>query len=597
MKPSTVSIAEAMRGMEQNKYLLPAIQREFVWGMDQIVNLFDSLLRGYPIGTFLFWQIDADNANNYRFYEFLRRYHERDNNRCILPHVKPKGFTAVLDGQQRLTALYIGLKGSYAQKNKYGRWEDDEAFPEKLLYLNLLSDPQSNDNGSYGLSFKSRDESKQNIDGIWFRCGDVCENGWNIDEYLDDEFEDLWEVYVNNFHIKDDAQKQLKLRAKKNLRRLDRIVNKEEGLTYFEENSEDLDRVLNIFIRLNAGGTKLTYSDLLLSIAIAQWHSLDAREEINNLVGALWSKYQFDLSKDFILKACMMLSDLGSLKFNVDNFQRKNTEKLESNWEKAKKYITLAVEFVHSFGYTTNTISAVNVLLPVAYYLMRTGVGDDYLDGKRFIKDRQILLWWINRSLLKQGIWAGGSDSFLVKLRNVIRNKTELGEVGFPIEAIENVMTRNGRSLKFQKEEIDELLELGYGKPRTFTLLSILMPGSGIQGRSQHVDHIYPQSLFRNKNKLKAYGYSDELIAWSQDGKNRLPNLQLLPATVNRDKSDDMPLTWLKSVYLPEDGKTFVREQFLEDVSDDPLSFESFYKNRKNKLRRVIIKKLGILTA
>ena len=73
-----IKIKEAIASIEDGLYVLPAIQREFVWNTDQIVTLFDSLMRDYPISTFLFWQVKAKDVGKFKFYSFLRDYHERD---------------------------------------------------------------------------------------------------------------------------------------------------------------------------------------------------------------------------------------------------------------------------------------------------------------------------------------------------------------------------------------------------------------------------------------------------------------------------------------------------------------------------------------
>ena len=105
------TIKETLQAIQQSKYVLPAIQREFVWKPEQIARLFDSLMQGYPFGTFLFWKVEGPNSGNYKFYAFVRNYHERDNPHCPqLPDFHDKELTAVLDGQQRLTALNIGLQ-------------------------------------------------------------------------------------------------------------------------------------------------------------------------------------------------------------------------------------------------------------------------------------------------------------------------------------------------------------------------------------------------------------------------------------------------------------------------------------------------------
>ena len=76
-------------------------------------------------------------------------------------------------------------------------------------------------------------------------------------------------------------------RAYEILDRLHRVVHTDPLIHYYEEEGQNIERVLNIFIRLNAGGTVLSYSDLLLSIAVAQWQQIDARAEIHKLVDEL----------------------------------------------------------------------------------------------------------------------------------------------------------------------------------------------------------------------------------------------------------------------------------------------------------------------
>ena len=64
-----LTIAEVMQNISANKYVLPSIQREYVWSTNQIETLFDSLMRDYPIGTFLFWEIDKEYVKKFDFYD------------------------------------------------------------------------------------------------------------------------------------------------------------------------------------------------------------------------------------------------------------------------------------------------------------------------------------------------------------------------------------------------------------------------------------------------------------------------------------------------------------------------------------------------
>ncbi len=600
-----LKIRTLISDLEQNNYLLPAIQREFVWKPEKICALFESLMHDYPIGTFLFWHIPPAQSENYRFYAFLRYFHERNNNRCQLPDVIPQhGFNAVLDGQQRMTALFIGLKGTYSSRSRYGRVDDESAYPIKQLYINILKDPEKkldSEEGQYAFEFKTEIDAKnaEQKGEWWFPCHRVCEKNWNVDDFCDEEVDDVLDRI--NFPIpqlaQNDPKKDGKKIARKIVRTLDRIVNRQEVLTYFEEETCSLNRVLNIFIRLNSGGMSLSYSDLLLSIAIAQWKEIDAREEINLLKDKLWLDYSFNLSKDFILKACLMLSDVNSIKFDIDNFNKKNTQKLEDNWEICKKYLTLVTSLLHSFGYNTKNLTATNAILPIAYYLKTIAADDSYLLSPKFHNDRKRIKLWLNRSILKQGIWGAGVDTFLSQLRETIRNEvpTKTGNERFPYEEIEKTMSRSGRSLNFVEEELDELLDLSYGNARTFTLLSLLFPTNDMLIQSLHVDHIFPQSLFGKRKKLLEAGYTESQIKESQWKRNTLPNLQLLPSTVNREKNDLMPLEWLLEVFSSEEDRAkFSNEQHLEGISNDPKDFFQFYDTRRETLKELIAKKLDI---
>ena len=101
-----ITISEAIENIDSNKYLLPSIQREFEWKHEKIEWLFDSIMRNYPISSFLFWRVEGDTRQSYKFYKFLRTF--REEFATHNEEINTDGlndFTAVLDGQQRLTSL------------------------------------------------------------------------------------------------------------------------------------------------------------------------------------------------------------------------------------------------------------------------------------------------------------------------------------------------------------------------------------------------------------------------------------------------------------------------------------------------------------
>jgi Protein of unknown function DUF262 len=146
-------------------------------------------MRGYTIGSFLFWVVETDKISNFQFYEFIRNYHERDNRHNPKANITgDKDITSILDGQQRLTVLYIGLKGTYAYHLPWRKRQSDNAFPTRKLCLNLLSESQE-----FGLMYDFRfltDVEIYQRDGktCWFEVGKVLEftSLQNINKYLRD---------------------------------------------------------------------------------------------------------------------------------------------------------------------------------------------------------------------------------------------------------------------------------------------------------------------------------------------------------------------------------------------------------------------------
>jgi hypothetical protein len=136
----------------------------------------------------------------------------------------------------------------------------------------------------------------------------------------------------------------------------------------------------------------LSYSDLLLSIAVAQWKQVDARAEIHKLVDELNRIGPgFDLSQDFVLKAGLMLADIASVGFKVENFTRANMATLEANWPGIRTALVRTVQLAANFGLNGQTLRADSALLPIAYYLYSRQVPENYVTHGQFAADRETI--------------------------------------------------------------------------------------------------------------------------------------------------------------------------------------------------------------
>ena len=117
-----MSIASALRQIQDRKLILPAIQREYVWKPSQIIRVFDSFMRGNPAGRFLSWKVLPETIGKFKFYGFMTEYSAFDNrHNPVIDISTDRGVVAILDGQQRLTSLDFGLRGTHAWKN-HGGW-------------------------------------------------------------------------------------------------------------------------------------------------------------------------------------------------------------------------------------------------------------------------------------------------------------------------------------------------------------------------------------------------------------------------------------------------------------------------------------------
>ena len=571
-----ITVKEAIKKIQEGKYLLPAIQREFVWKSEQIENLFDSLMNDYPIGSFLFWEVK--NPKDYKLYKFIQKYdqrkssYDRDELVEILENTEK---IAILDGQQRLTSLYIGLLGSYIEKLPYYRWDNPDAFPEKYLCLNLL-DGNLEEDKKYEIKFCTQIEIENKREKYnWFKIKDILE--------IDDT-----ETFDKVIELVDSNDKEILKKANKKLIKLYKVINENPIINFYLEKENDLDKVLNIFIRINSAGTKLNYSDLLLSIATAQW-SGNAREEIKKLVSELNSIGNgFDLDKDFILKAGLYLTEnIKNIKFKVNNFKRENVELIEKNWENISKTLKITMNLLKVLGYNKFNLSSNSTILPIALYILKNNIDMEIVNSSNYRENRELIKEWIIKSTLKRIFSV--SENVLKPIRDIL---LERKYSYFPLEIIkEKLKTIPARSIIFNNDDIENLLNYEYKNINTFSILQLLYPNLDYRNLF-HIDHIYPKSKLENKY-LKKFGLTEEDVYY----RNYLANLQLLEGTLNLEKNDKEPEEWLKSQNLSfEEKEKYLKQNYIpSDLELNIYNYNEFFekreKNIEKKLKEILLEK------
>lgn len=581
MYQTPISVAQATDRIADRKLLLPAIQRELVWKPDQVCNLWDSLLRGYPIGSFLFWRIPEQLASTVRLYDFITDFDVRS------PHnveVKPSAgeIIAVLDGQQRLSAFNIGMRGTYREKLPRKRWDNPDAFPQRTLHLRLDKgyEGASADEPEYDLRFLTDDELKERRDAgeTWFP---VPKSKGMLPEGLE------WSDWLGERDLGNDQG------CRQRLHRLVHAVHQQPVISHYEETSDSLDHVLNIFIRVNSGGTLLAFSDLLLSLATAEWERLDARREVASLQDDMNGIGQgFSFGRDRVLKAALVLGDFENIKFRADNFGSRNMQLIEDLWPDIRKYLLLATRLIAGFGFSDRTLTSENSLIPIAYYLKARKAEDGYLDSDTTFADRESIRRWLVASLLRSGYWTGAVDPILLAFRESVK---ECGASTFPIDDFaERVRKRSSKSTSFAAEEIDELLEISYGDRSAFLALSLIFSGLDLSA-GFHVDHLHPKALFYKKATDKR-GVLGEAAAKQKERSEQLPNLQLLRGTANQEKSKKRLDDWFDGLDATQRAAR-IHELLLDDLPLDIESFDSCFEGRRERMKAVLQSTLAVASS
>jgi hypothetical protein len=538
-------------------YFLPAIQREFVWEPDQIERLFDSILGDYPIGSFLFWKIDEKNKEEWATFEFIRQFDKEHPNN---PEASLKGIARdiylILDGQQRITSLYIGLKGSY--RFFHYRWQI------RRLYLNLLKRPVPNEDNHqeliYQFSFRESPEAKDNGE-LWYEVGKILDF---------DEAEDAKADIRRGIAHLPEADKE---NANKLVGKLHNKIHTVTTINYYEERSQHYDKVLTIFVRANSAGTPLEYSDLLLSTATAKGEKLDARQEITELrthLNELGGGDGYKFGKDFVLKASLYLTQDLPIQYKVKNFTRSNLRKIEENWDNVKTYLATTVRLVAKFGYRWENIVAELALLPISFWLMKRG--EESFDKSSKRKDVVVqteIKKWLTLALLKNA-FGGSSDTTLRSLREVLLKVGAYKE--FPVDQLNDALEIESR---LSDNEIENHLKRQYRGKYTYLILSLLYPDRDWKDTAFHQDHIFLESEFSVRG-LRKRSYDDEKIQRYQSLFNTIPNLELLTDTENLSKNSTPFKDWITS----RDEGFKARHLIPELKSYDLDAFEEFIEAR-----------------
>ena len=468
-----MTIAETLNRLNHDLFI-PAIQRPYVWTSEQITRLFDSVMRGYPIGALLFWDLPEGSREDWEVYRFVSDFRMGSIHNDLAELAPEHPVTLVLDGQQRLTSLFLGLAGSYTVKQKHKRKVADDAWDQTLLYIDLAHSPQTSraeeeDDSSpvaehYRFAFFTTERPPQNkTNELWFQVGLIMDAP---DATSRDHLLNTWvqaSLQLDSAHCGVAAA---------NLGRLWTALWQDQTVAYFTEAGDSYDRVLDIFIRANDGGTRLSRSDLLMSVITLRWEQFNAREETERLMEDLTEELapKRAITREFVLRTALFLNDL-DFTIKVRNFVPRNIRLLERTWERTKQVLRFAARFLGEHGFHGDRLTSINVLMLVTYYLHKANPDEEAELHLGREDAERIRRWLILLSF--RGLLSLQTNNTFGVYRGVIKRSLR-DNLLFPAQAIAEIFSNMGRPMEFDDDAVgtwcNSTLDQGNGE----ALLSLL---------------------------------------------------------------------------------------------------------------------------
>jgi hypothetical protein len=527
------SLFSLVEDVKQNRLFLPHIQRPFVWERSQMCKLFDSLMRSYPVQTFLFWKTkDAIKAR--RFMTSLdldADLSDLYDKSASAAHVSK---TFVLDGQQRLQTLYTLFAGDAL--------ESDATLSE--AWANMTDGAAVGNEGiMHELEFRADSPGT-----TWYRLRNLLEGDAQRNaEELADEFNEALDKSLSE---SPEDRKARHKRVRHNFAQLIVILRQEQFLWIQEldgvANHYPYKKILDVFVRVNSGGTKLDAADLMFAAMKEQWS--DIEEKIEE-VAEILTHGSVRFEKDFVLKCLVVVQDEGA-ELDTQKFSGPQSEQLlhamEVSWPKAEIAFKKLADFLeHDLKlYSDKSIRTYNAFVPLFDYLFNNPTPSE--------KDKALMRGFHYKAQMF-GWFRSQTDSVINRLHTRVK-----GAGAFPMALIKEYFANRGDSVTLTKYHIEE------NRLRQIILNMVYVQKLGVspfnvrfKGNEPHIDHIYPQHALRTQ-----LGMSSSLI-------NRIGNFRFIGATDNIRKRAEPPASYFSR--LKNDGIDVLPHLLVDEFASDPL--------------------------
>ncbi|HQP25862.1 MAG TPA: DUF262 domain-containing protein [Smithellaceae bacterium] len=524
-----MKISTLLDHVDSGHMALPEFQRGYVWNRDQVRAFFDSLYRRHPVGGLLVWATESKSATH------------RGDGPLTAGTVK-----LLLDGQQRITSLYGIVRG-----------RPPKFFDGNVQTITGLQFHLEKQIFSFYQPLKMQD------DPLWIDVTELMQKGTTG---LGD--------YINRLN----AQPELGAKIGSYVSKLSRLLGITDIDLYVDEVTgvdKTLEIVVDIFNRVNSGGTKLSKGDLALAKICADWP--EARDNMKAKLKE-WAKQDYQFNLDWLLRSVNTVLT-GEAKFQF--LHDKNSEDIKGGLARAIKHIDTSLNLISGrLGLDHDQVLFGRFGVPIMVRYL------DKLNGNMNEKDRDKLLFWF----VQAGMWgrfSGSTESYIDQdLEALEGTENPLDKL---LEQLRlwhgSLMVEPGNftgwslgarfyPVLYMLTRMGEARDWGNGLPLKANML----------GKMSRLDvhHIFPKSQLYKRN-------------FKRPEVNALANFCFLTKDTNLDISNRLPEKYfpeieeahpgaLSSQWIPNDPNLWKMENYLD-----------FLEARKSLLANEVNKRMGEL--
>lgn len=422
--------------IDSGTVLLPEFQRGYVWNRDQVRGLMRSLYRGHPVGGLLLWETSADAIS-------------------VRGGLAGQGIhLLLLDGQQRVTSLYGVIRG------KEPAFFEGDASAFTGLYFNVEEEY---------FEFYAPTRMADNV--RWINVTELFVEGLGGQiTRINQQDPDRLPVYLER------------------LNRLRGILDREFHEEKITGTGKTVDEVVDIFNRVNSGGTKLSKGDLALAKLCAQWP--EARGAMRAHL-ATWRDHGFDFSLDWLLRNATAVATGRSMFTALSGV---SAEQFRASLDQAVDHVSTFLNVVSGrLGLDHDRVLMSRYAFPVVSRLLALNGGtfDDHAHRDR------VLFWYIHSALW--GRFAGSTETYLQQDYDTVRDS-----------GVEGLITSLGRwrggSLEVQPHDFEGSTRGSRFYPLLYMLTRVKGArdlGTGLELKAEtlgklsslQVHHIFPKAV------------------------------------------------------------------------------------------------------